>query len=35
MKRDFAGLGGEWRMSPRDGGVETGGGDGSQSGSAM
>ena len=33
MNRDLAGLGEAWRMRVRDGGVETGGGDGSETGS--
>ena len=28
MKKDLAGVGGEWIMRARDGGVEMGGGDG-------
>ena len=33
MGRDLAGLGGEWRMRARDGGVEKVGGDGVETGS--
>ena len=33
VKRDLAGVGGEGRLRGRDGGVETGGGDGSETGS--
>ena len=32
VKRDLAGVGAEWKMRARDGGVETGGEDGSETG---
>ena len=35
MKGDLGGVGGEWTMRARDGGVETGGGDGSETGLVM
>ena len=35
MKRDLGVVGGEWRTSAKDGGVETCGGDGSEMGSLI
>ena len=35
VKKNLAGVGGEWRMKARDGGVETGGKEGSKMGSVM